>query len=63
MGITINEIKDKYEILLHKVNEEVIGQFPMTFLISNSNSMNEIGQISLEVKRYYISQINKVKTE
>lgn len=63
MGITINEIKDKYEILLHKVNEEVIGEIPMVFLVSNSNSLNEIGQISLEIRRYYISQINKVELE
>ena len=63
MGITINEIKDKYEILLHKVNEEVIGGLPMFFLVSNSNSLSEIGQISLEVKKYYISQINKIKVE
>ena len=25
LGTTINEIKDRYTILLHKVNEEVIG--------------------------------------
>ena len=34
MGVIINEIKDKYEILLHKVNEETIGSIPMDFLIN-----------------------------
>lgn len=63
MGVIINEIKDKYEILLHKVNEETIGSIPMDFLISISNSLNEIGQISLEINKYYINQINKKKME
>lgn len=63
MGVIINEIKDKYEILLHKVNEETIGSIPMDFLISVSNSLNEIGQISLEINKYYINQINKKKIE
>lgn len=63
MGVIINEIKDKYDILLHKVNEEDIGAIPMSFLISVSNSLNEIGKIELEVNKYYINQINKSKTK
>lgn len=61
MGVIINEIKDKYTILLHKMNEEVIGELPMKFLISVQNSLNEIGQISLEINKYYMNQINENK--
>lgn len=63
MGIIINEIKDKYDILLHKVNEDDIGAMPMSFLISVSNSLNEIGKIELEINKYYINQIGKRKTK
>lgn len=63
MGVIINEIKDEYTILLHKVNEEVIGEIPMTFLVSMSNSLNEIGKVEFEINKTYINQINKTKTE
>ena len=61
MGTTINEIKDKYTILLHKVNEEVIGELQESCLVSIKNSMNEIGEITLEVHKYYINQYTKQK--
>lgn len=61
MGAIINEIKDSYRILLHKVNEEPIGELLFSTLDSIKNSMNEIGQIELTVNKYYISQIGKVK--
>ncbi|MDU6996598.1 MAG: hypothetical protein E6356_17215 [Terrisporobacter othiniensis] len=61
MGVIINEIKDSYRILLHKVNEEPIGELLFSTLISIKNSMNEVGQIELTVNKYYISQIGKVK--
>ena len=61
MGTTINEIKDKYTILLHKVNEEVIGELQEGCLISIKNSMNEIGEINLEVHKYYMNQYTKQK--
>lgn len=63
MGVIINEIKDSYTILLHKVNEEVIGELMFSSLESNSNSLNEIGSINLTVNKYYISQIGKKITE
>lgn len=59
MGIIINEIKDTYRILLHKVNEEVIGELPFEVLNSISNSMNELGQIEISVNKYYRNQIGK----
>lgn len=59
MGVVINEIKDQYEILLHKVNEEVIGQLPMTFLIDISNSLNEVNKITLSINKYYLDLVNK----
>jgi len=59
MGVTINEIKDKYTILLHKVNESVIGELPFEVLNDNSNSMNEVGSINLTINKYYRSQIGK----
>ena len=59
MGIIINEIKDTYRILLHKVNEEVIGELPFEVLNSISNSMNELGQIEVSVNKYYRNQIGK----
>lgn len=61
MGVIINEIKDSYRILLHKVNEEPIGELLFSTLNSIKNSMNEVGQIELTVNKYYISQIGKVK--
>lgn len=61
MGVIINEIKDSYRILLHKVNEEPIGELLFSTLDSIKNSMNEVGQIELTVNKYYISQIGKVK--
>lgn len=61
MGFIINEIKDKYRILLHKVNEEPIAELLFSTLDSIKNSMNEVGQIELTVNKYYISQIGKVK--
>lgn len=61
MGVIINEIKDNYRILLHKVNEEPIGELLFSTLDSIKNSMNEVGQIELTVNKYYISQIGKVK--
>lgn len=63
MGVIINEIKDSYTILLHKVNEEVIGELMFSSLESNSNSLNEIGSITLTVNKYYISQIDKRRIE
>lgn len=59
MGVTINEIKDKYTILLHKVNESVIGELPFEVLNDNSNSMNEVGSINLTINKYYRGQIGK----
>lgn len=59
MGVIINEIKDTYRILLHKVNEEVIGELPFEVLNSISNSMNELGQIEVSVNKYYRNQIGK----
>ena len=59
MGTTINEIKDKYTILLHKVNEEVIGELQENCLSTIKNSMNEIGEINLEIHKYYINQYTK----
>ena len=61
LGTTINEIKDKYTILLHKVDEEVIGELQEGCLISIKNSMNEIGEINLEVHKYYMNQYTKQK--
>lgn len=61
MGVIINEIKDNYRILLHKVNEEPIAELLFSTLTSIKNSMNEVGQIELTVSKYYISQIDKVK--
>ncbi|WP_312286735.1 hypothetical protein [Terrisporobacter sp.] len=61
MGVIINEIKDSYRILLHKVNEEPIGELMFSTLNSIKNSLNEVGQIELTVNKYYISQIGKHK--
>lgn len=63
MGVIINEIKDSYTILLHKVNEEVIGELDFSSLKSISNSMNEVGQIELTVNKYYRSSIGKERFE
>lgn len=63
MGVIINEIKNSYTILLHKVNEEVIGELDFSSLKSISNSMNEVGQIELTVNKYYRSSIGKKKAE
>lgn len=63
MGVIINEIKDSYTILLHKVNEEVIGELDFSSLKSISNSMNEVGQIELTVNKYYRSSIGKERAE
>jgi hypothetical protein len=63
MGVIINEIKDSYTILLHKVNEEVIGELDFSSLKSISNSMNEVGQIELTVNKYYRSSIEKERFE
>lgn len=60
MGVIINEIKDTYKILLHKVNGEVIGELPFEVLNSISNSMNELGQIEISVNKYYRYQIGKM---
>ena len=59
MGVIINEIKDSYTILLHKVNEEVIGELNPSSLKSISNSMNEVGQIELKINKYYRSSVGK----
>lgn len=59
MGVIINEIKDTYKILLHKVNGEVVGELPFEVLNSLSNSMNECGQIEVSVNKYYRYQIGK----
>lgn len=61
MGVIINEIKDKYTILLHKVNEEVIGEILMNSMISMSNSLNEIGKVEFEINKIHMNQINKTK--
>lgn len=61
MGVIINEIKDSYRVLLHKVNEDPIGELLFSTLDSIKNSMNEVGQIQLTVNKYYISQIGKIK--
>lgn len=61
MGVIINEIKDSYRILLHKVNEDPIGELLFSTLDSIKNSMNEVGQIQLTVNKYYINQIGKIK--
>lgn len=61
MGVIINEIKDSYRILLHKVNEDPICELLFSTLDSVKNSMNEVGQIQLTVNKYYISQIGKIK--
>ena len=63
MGVIINEIKDTYTILLHKVNEEVIGELDFSSLKSISNSMNEVGQIELVVNKYYRSSVEKERAE
>lgn len=60
MGVIINEIKDTYKILLHKVNGEVIGELPFEVLNSISNSMNELGQIEVSINKYYRHQIGKM---
>lgn len=61
MGVIINEIKDSYRILLHKVNEDPIGELLFSTLNSIKNSLNEVGQIELTVNKYYVSQIGKHK--
>ena len=61
LGTTINEIKDKYTILLHKVNEEVIGELQGSCLNTVKNSMNETGEINLEINKHYINQYTKKK--
>lgn len=61
MGVIINEIKDSYRILLHKVNEDPICELLFSTLDSVKNSLNEVGQIELTVNKYYISQIGKIK--
>ena len=63
MGVMINEIKNSYTILLHKVNEEVIGELEPSSLKSISNSLNEISQIELKVNRDYRSSVNKERAE
>lgn len=59
MGVIINEIKNSYTILLHKVNEVAICELPSSCLNSISNSINEISQIELTVDKYYISHVTK----
>ena len=61
MGVIINEIKDSYRILLHKVNEDPICELLFSTLDSIKSSMNEVGQIQLTVNKYYINQIGKTK--
>ena len=61
MGVIINEIKDSYRILLHKVNEDPICELLFSTLDSVKNSLNEVGEIQLTVNKYYISQIGKIK--
>lgn len=61
MGVIINEIKNSYRILLHKVNEDPIGELLFSTLNSIKNSLNEVGQIELTVNKYYVSQIGKHK--
>lgn len=59
MGIIINEIKNTYKVLLHKVNGEVVGELPFEVLNSLSNSINECGKIEVSVNKYYRYQIGK----
>lgn len=63
MGVIINEIKNSYKILLHKVNEVAICELPFSCLNSISNSINEVGQIELTVDKYYINHVTKEQME
>lgn len=63
MGVTIDEIQNKSTILLHKVNEEVVGNLRFEALENITNSLNEPGTITLRVSKWYIDQISKLTTE
>ena len=61
MDIILKEIKNKYTVTLHKVNKEIIGEIPFSYIDSMGRSLDDIDAIELTVKKYYISSIDKQK--
>lgn len=63
MNVILKQIKNSYEITLHKVNEDVIGAIPSEALISMSRNIDDIDEVEVVINKYYTSQINKEKKE
>ena len=61
MEIKVKEIKNKYRVTLHKVNESVIAELPFDTLVSVTKKIDDYSQIELQVKKWYYEQISRTK--
>lgn len=63
MDIIVKELKPINEILLEKLNGEVIGQIPVKFVSNQSRNFDDIDSLEFEIPRFIPSQIGKISKE
>lgn len=59
MSITVNSIKDYYDVELCKMNKQKLCGIPFEFLDDMDNDFEECSVINLVIPKYYITDIGK----
>ena len=63
MDIIVKELKPINEILLEKLNGEIIGQIPVKFVSNQSRNFDDIDSLEFEIPRFIPSQVGKISKE
>lgn len=61
--LLIKELKTIKSLTLHKLNEEIIAQIPLFYIVSESKNFDDIDYIQIKVPMHYISNFGKNKKE